>query len=148
MSEIIELTKEQREILLDHMNCKLRSQFDESCEFCTVASEIEEKKGCKDKWTIEIYTFCFYCPLSKSRNKGSSCLDTRSITLRDRDNCRISGYKDATPKSIRDRVDYLIDMVNKHTDAIFGWIDICTKNQRVIDHTRYYQPDNIKKETK
>lgn len=127
---MITLTKDQKETLLDYMDRRLKGLITE-CGFCTVA---EQMPWGNNEDEIELYEFCCNCPLSVSRNDGQSCLETRHSQLRDSEGSHIGLYEDATKKSIENRVDYLIDMVNKHTDAKFGWLRTIKGEDKVIDY--------------
>lgn len=131
---MIKLTEDQKETLLDHMNKKLMFVLDNDCGFCTVADEVHRKCNEAGYNGKDYHIFCHCCPLSIHRNDGVSCLNTRHDTLRDSEGSSVGEYELATKKSIENRVDYMIDMVNKHTDAKFGWLRDIKGKDKVIDY--------------
>lgn len=130
---MIELTEDQKETLLDHMNKKLMYVLDNDCGFCTVAEEQNMETNISFH-TCEYHAFCRCCPLSVGRNEGKSCLNTRYFTLRDNEGFHVGEYDEATRESIKNRIDYLIDMVNEHTNAKFGWFRNIKGEDKVIDY--------------
>ena len=132
---MIKLTENQKEILLDHMNKKLSYILEDDCGFCIVAEELQiNTPDINIESYGELYCFCFHCPLSSSRNGGDTCITTRNFTLRDSEDSPVDTYYQATEKSIENRIDYLIDMVNEHTNAKFGWLRNIKGEDKVIDY--------------
>lgn len=132
------LDKENKDIILNHLNMRLKSIDLSSCGFCQVAKKLmyaHNRDNTPLDFSSEIDEFCPHCPLQiAGHEKSFDCLTCRQDNLRDTtDGMKTEAYETATEDSILEHVGYMMEKANKFWGINLYWKHNENNDTEIVD---------------